>query len=115
MNGAAASIVAVDPAAAPDDAARRPAVSVVMVVYMTGAALGESLACVLQDDRVDEVVVVDNGSTAEDGLYLRQLAERDGRVVLMSGHGNVGFAKAANLGAKTAKGDVLLFLNPDAF
>src|SRR6476646_8642689 len=106
MNGAAASIVAVDPAAAPDDAARRPAVSVVMVVYMTGAALGESLACALKDDRIDEVVIVDNGSTAEDGLYLRQVAERDSRVVLITGHGNVGFAKAANLGARAAKGEV---------
>jgi hypothetical protein len=86
-----------------------------MVVYMTGAALGESLACALQDRLVDELVVVDNGSTPEDLIYLRQLAERDRRVVLLTGHGNVGFARGANRGARAAGGEVLIFLNPDAF
>jgi GT2 family glycosyltransferase len=115
MNGVAAPIVAHDFAEATGLSPDRPRVSVVMVVYMTGAALGESLAYALKDARVDELVVVDNGSTPEDLIYLRQLAERDARVVLLSGHGNVGFARAANLGARTAGGDVLVFLNPDAF
>src|SRR5581483_9757493 len=112
MNSVAAPFVAHETA---ELLAARRRVSVVMVVYMTGAALGESLACALADQLVDELVVVDNGSTAEDVLYLRQLAERDGRVKLITGHGNIGFAKAANLGARTAVGEVLVFLNPDAF
>jgi GT2 family glycosyltransferase len=115
MNGVAAPIVAHEAAGASAFLDRRRSVSVVMVVYMTGAALGESLACALKDQLVDELVVVDNGSTPEDLLYLRQLAERDPRVVLVTGQGNVGFARAANLGARTAKGEVLVFLNPDAF
>jgi hypothetical protein len=115
MNGVAAPIVAHEAAGAPAFLDRRRSVSVVMVVYMTGAALGESLACALKDQLVDELVVVDNGSTPEDLLYLRQLAERDPRVVLVTGQGNIGFARAANLGARTAKGEVLVFLNPDAF
>jgi GT2 family glycosyltransferase len=114
MTGAAAPFVAHD-AGEPEGAASPRRVSVVMVVYMTGAALGESLACALKDSQVDELVVVDNGSTPEDVVYLRQLAERDERVKLITGHGNIGFARAANLGARTARGDVLVFLNPDAF
>ena len=94
---------------------RRRSVSVVMVVYMTGEALEQSLACVLADPLVDELVVVDNGSSPEQAARLRALAAQDERVILASGHGNVGFAKGANLGARTARGDVLVFLNPDAF
>jgi hypothetical protein len=114
MNGIAAPIVAVE--AAPADILRpRRSVSVVMVVYMTGEALSQSLACVLKDPLVDELVIVDNGSRPIEAEALKALAARDPRVVLVAGHGNVGFARGANLGARRASGDVLVFLNPDAF
>jgi GT2 family glycosyltransferase len=115
MNGVAAPLIAVESAPAGDVLRPRRSVSVVMVVYMTGEALQESLACVLADPLVDEFVIVDNGSSPEDAERLRQLAARDGRVVLKAGQGNVGFAKGANLGARAAKGDLIVFLNPDAF
>ena len=101
--------------AATDVIRPRRSVSVVMVVYMTGEALAQSLDCVLADPLVDELVVVDNGSKPAEAERLRALAARDDRVVLKTGHGNVGFARGANLGALTAKGDVLVVLNPDAF
>jgi hypothetical protein len=115
MNGIAAPIVAVEPADVTAFLRPRRTLSVVMVVYMTGEALGESLACALADPLVDELVVVDNGSSDREAERLRALAARDARMVLVSGHGNVGFAKGANLGAARAKGDLLVFLNPDAF
>ncbi len=104
-----------DNAPDPRPLAANRSVSVIMVVYMTGAALGESIACALNEELVGELVIVDNGSTADDMIYLHALAERDRRVVLLTGHGNIGFARGANLGARTAKGDLLIFLNPDAF
>lgn len=115
MNDATGAIVGVETASILDSLRQRRSVSVVMVVYMTGEALGESIACVLKDPRVDEFVLVDNGSKPADAERLRQLVARDDRVVLVEGHGNIGFARGANLGARTAKGDVLIFLNPDAF
>jgi len=116
MNGIAASIVAIEPAPPLEDFLRsRRRVSIVMVVYMTGEALTESLARVLADPLVDEFVIVDNGSTSAEASHLCALADRDDRVVLLAGHGNVGFARGANLGARKASGDVLIFLNPDAF
>jgi GT2 family glycosyltransferase len=115
MNGIAAPIVAAEAVETPDFLKIRRRVSVIMVVYRTGQALEESLACVLRDPLVDELVVVDNGSSDCEAQTLRRLADRDGRVTLLSGHGNVGFARGANLGARRAKGDLLLFLNPDAF
>jgi N-acetylglucosaminyl-diphospho-decaprenol L-rhamnosyltransferase len=115
MNGIAAPIVAAEPVETPEYLRPRRSVSVIMVVYMTGEALSESLECVLRDALVDELVIVDNGSTAADVLGLKRLAARDERVRLLTDHGNIGFARGANLGARTAKGDVLVFLNPDAF
>ena len=115
MNGIAAPIVAHELAPTPGFLAERQRISVVMVVYMTGAALQESVERVLSDPLVDEFVIVDNGSTGAEGALLRALAARDGRVVLVTGHGNVGFARGANMGARKASGDVLVFLNPDAF
>jgi N-acetylglucosaminyl-diphospho-decaprenol L-rhamnosyltransferase len=102
MNGIAAPIVAVEPAPLQDYLTSRASVSVVMVVYMTGVALEQSVACALRDPLVDELVIVDNGSTVADAAGLKALAERDSRVVLLAGHGNVGFARGANLGARPA-------------
>jgi GT2 family glycosyltransferase len=115
MNGIAAPIVAYEPAPAQDFLKLRRRVSVVMVVYMTGEALQQSIECVLADALVDELVVVDNGSTRMEAARLKRLAESDARVRLVQGQGNVGFARGANLGARTAAGDVVVFLNPDAF
>jgi GT2 family glycosyltransferase len=115
MNGIAAPIVAAEPVETPDFLRPRRSVSVVMVVYMTGEALSESLECVLRDPLVDELMVVDNGSTQADQQALKRLAARDDRVRLLTDHGNIGFARGANLGARKARGDILVFLNPDAF
>jgi len=60
---------------------------------------------------IDEFVIVDNGSTRR-----RAACGAGGarvRVVLLSGHGNIALP-CANLGAH-GDGDVLVFLNPDAF
>ncbi|MBQ1563046.1 glycosyltransferase family 2 protein [Caulobacter sp.] len=109
--------VSIDPAhalaAAPD--LRAPRLSLIMVVYMTGPALMESVRHVLAEPAVDEFIIVDNGSTPVDAAWLRELSRREPRVRLLRGLGNVGFARAANLGAAAAKGEDLVFLNPDAF
>ena len=42
-------------------------------------------------------------------------AAADGRMQVLRGHGNVGFARGANRGAAAARGRLLVFLNPDAF
>jgi GT2 family glycosyltransferase len=89
-------------------------VSVVMVVYRTGPALAESLRRVLAASDVDEFVLVDNGSASDEAAVMKAV-EADARVTVLRGHGNVGFARGANLGASAAHGGVLVFLNPDAF
>lgn len=108
--------IAIDSAATRVASAKAPPrVSVIMVVYMTGPALMESVRRVLAEPAVSEFVIVDNGSSLADAAWLRELARRERRVRLLQGLGNIGFARAANLGATSAKGDALVFLNPDAF
>lgn len=95
-------------------ASPRIGVSVITVVYMTGPVLFDHLDSVLTDPDVDEFVVVDNGCKPEDGRRLRAIAAREPRMLLIEGHGNVGFAKACNMAVEAAQGRWLLFLNPDA-
>lgn len=90
-------------------------VSVVMVVYRTGPALAESIARVLAEPTVDEFIIIDNGSTRQEESIVNAAVADDARVRLARGHGNVGFARGANMGAEMANGRVLVFLNPDAF
>ncbi len=92
-----------------------PETTVVVVVYRTGPPLAESVARVLADPAVDELVLVDNGSTPAEAAILDAAAARDARVTLLRGQGNVGFARGANMGAQAGHGRVVVFLNPDAF
>ena len=91
-----------------------PEMSVIMVVYRTGPVLAESIARVLADPDVDELVLVDNGSTPSEIEVLDRAAE-DPKVTLIRGQDNVGFARGANIGAQAAHGETLVILNPDAF
>ena len=93
----------------------QPEVSVVMVIYLTGEALDTAIRCVLDDPKIDELVLVDNGSSPETAEELRLLGCIESRVVLLQGHGNVGFARGANRGVLAARGRHVIFLNPDAF
>jgi O-antigen biosynthesis protein len=90
----------------------RPLVSVVIVTYggwrWTGRAL-EALG-----DHTDlpfEAIVVDNASP--DGTVDRLREEVRGATILANER-NLGFAAAADQGAALARGEYLVFLNPDA-
>lgn len=92
----------------------KPPISVVMVSYMTGPALLESVQSVLDDPDIAELILVDNGNTPAARTKLSNYVVAHDKVRLLQGHGNTGFAKGCNYGAKFAKGEFLLFLNPDA-
>lgn len=89
-------------------------ISVVVVSYYTGAALFECLQAVLADPDVFELILVDNGNPESTRERLWSFANKRARVRILQGQGNVGFGRACNYGAKIAKGEYILFLNPDA-
>ncbi len=92
-----------------------PAVSVVMVSYRTGPVLFEAIASVLSpaQEGVAELILVDNGNPPDVTAELERRAAAEPRLGLVSGHGNIGFARGCNLGASRARGRHLLLLNPD--
>ncbi|MEL6210619.1 MAG: glycosyltransferase family 2 protein, partial [Pseudomonadota bacterium] len=58
---------------------------------------------------------VDNGNPPADEAWLDDLAARhSARLKLIRPRENLGFGRACNLGAREARGNLLLFINPDA-
>ncbi|MDP6374759.1 MAG: glycosyltransferase family 2 protein [Pseudomonadales bacterium] len=87
----------------------------ILVTYHTGQVLGRSITTLLAQDGLDTLVVVNNGNPPETVNALRHLEAADDRVLLITGQGNIGFARGCNLGANSAPADseYLLFINPD--
>ncbi|MFT6349725.1 MAG: GT2 family glycosyltransferase [Psychromonas sp.] len=85
---------------------------IIIVNWNAGPQLKTCVDSITQfgDDYVEKIIVVDNGSV--DGSETS--VEAIPNVTLIRAGENLGFGKACNLGAKCAKSDYLLFLNPDA-
>ena len=86
--------------------------SIVVVSWNARADLERCLSSLsVAPPRIDhEIVVVDNAST--DGAP-DMVAERFPLVRLIRAGGNLGFAKANNVGIRATTGELVLLLNPD--
>ncbi len=93
--------------------AREHSCTVVIVSYRTGPVLLDSVGAALSQEGVKQVVLVDNGNTAETRTAIDERAAEDDRLVVVRGQGNVGFAKGCNLGVRYARSAYALLLNPD--
>jgi GT2 family glycosyltransferase len=89
-------------------------VSAIVVTFHTGESLELCLRSLFAEPWVDEVILVDNGNPVDVSSSFRALQADRRDVLLIQGHGNVGFARACNMGASEASGRLLLFVNPDA-
>jgi GT2 family glycosyltransferase len=89
----------------------RPTFSVVMPVYNARHYLERSLPPLsgVEDPRLIELIVVDDGSTDES----RALAGSLGAKVLDSGGSRLGPAAARNVGMRAARGEVVVFVDAD--
>lgn len=88
--------------------------SIIMVSYHTGPVLFEAIAGVLAQTAPVELCLVDNGNPPDIVTKLNGLAASDSRIRVITGHGNIGFSRACNVGARMANGSHFLFLNPDS-
>jgi glycosyltransferase involved in cell wall biosynthesis len=92
--------------------------SVVIPTFNKVALLKQTLAALARQDpgpdRAWEVVVVNDGSSDGTADFLKAAAEpADSNLVIVDPPGNVGRARARNLGARTARGTWILFLDDD--
>jgi GT2 family glycosyltransferase len=88
-------------------------ISIVIVNFRSWKALDACLGSLsrIWDSKVTcEIIVVDNCSG---DANLAAFTDKYSQVTFMENTGNNGFSNGCNVGAKAAKGEFLLFLNPD--
>jgi N-acetylglucosaminyl-diphospho-decaprenol L-rhamnosyltransferase len=88
-------------------------IDVVIVSYYTGAVLWDSLIAAINIDIVNKVILVDNGNPTNFREKFAEYEHNHNKFHYIHGHGNIGFAKACNLGAKNSDSPLILFVNPD--
>jgi glycosyltransferase involved in cell wall biosynthesis len=85
-------------------------VSVVIPAKNAAAYIGEAIDSTLRQDGIAEIIVVDDGSTDHTVAIVRSIGDRRLRLVT---NDFAGVSAARNLGARTASGDWLVFLDAD--
>ena len=96
-----------------NDITHAPAISVIIPVYNEADVVVETLESLTAQTFGDfEVICVDDGSTDDSADLVRRVAERDGRIRLVT-QANGGAASARNAGLDLARGTYVCFLDAD--
>jgi glycosyltransferase involved in cell wall biosynthesis len=89
-----------------------PKISVVLPTYGRGHVLPRTIASVLAQDESDfELIVVDDCSVDDTGVYLTSLT--DPRIRVLRPPHNLGTAGARNFGLEAARADIVALLDDD--
>lgn len=85
-------------------------ISVIIVTYNSQKTIVDCLESIIKYSPESEIIIVDNESQDQ---TLKLVQGYKNKVKLIKTGGNLGFAKACNLGGKSATNKYLVFLNPD--
>jgi N-acetylglucosaminyl-diphospho-decaprenol L-rhamnosyltransferase len=88
-------------------------VDIIIVSYYTGDILLECIDKVFLLENLNNIILVNNGNPPEMNKTLSSKLKSNDNLILLEGHGNIGFSAGCNLGAKQSTAKYLLFLNPD--
>ena len=96
-----------------EDIRNMPYVSVIVPVYNTKKYLAECLDSVCTQTYPQlEIIVVDDGSTDDSGVLLREYSQRDNRIRVIT-QKNQGLSAARNTGLEHSSGEYVVFLDSD--
>lgn len=88
-------------------------ISIIVPVYNVEAYLSECLHSVVnQTFRDMEIILVDDGSTDRSLEIMREFAEKDSRIKIIT-QPNSGVSEARNTGIRAASGEYILFVDSD--
>lgn len=87
--------------------------SIIIVAADSGPLLHDCVGRVLASNATLEVIVIDNSSADGVPEAIKSAYAVDPRLRMVRNADNIGFGPACNQGAAIARGDVLVFLNPD--
>jgi GT2 family glycosyltransferase len=87
--------------------------SVIIVAADSGATLADCVARVCASSVPVELIVADNASSDGSVEGVEKRCAENEKVRILHNGTNLGFGVACNRGAAVARGDALLFLNPD--
>lgn len=91
----------------------KTALSIIIVTYNSGKYIKGCLSSIFQSlgKKINyEIIVIDNNSLDNTIDILKKISSK---LILIKNNQNYGFAKAGNQGLRLAKGEFVLFLNPD--
>ncbi len=89
-------------------------ISIIIVNYNSGDFLKQCLKSIQSSVKCNyEVIIVDNASKDNSFYECRKLFGDNINFKFISAGGNLGFAKANNLGVENSNGNIIHFLNPD--
>jgi len=84
-----------------------------MVIENSAEAMFASVASVLSQDGLAELIIIDNGNAPDVISRLQQRSLSDPRITIISGHGGIGYGAGCNIGARLANSEILTFLKPN--
>lgn len=92
-----------------------PNISVIIPAYNAAETISTSLRSALSSHLVVEVIVVDDASRDSTQEIVRNIADKDQRVVLLTREANSGPAAARNMALEKARGEYIAILDADDF
>jgi glycosyltransferase involved in cell wall biosynthesis len=93
---------------------KQPGVSVIMSVYNGQRYLEEAVDSILnQTFKNFEFIVIDDGSTDKTPETLRDYAQKDSRIKVITNSQNIGLTRSLNRGIKIARGEYIARMDAD--